>query len=65
MLLLWFKATFYFVITKNAGSTWKESTHEMKFAHSHGNTYARLTDYPSVISDFLKVSNIVDKNNQA
>ena len=37
----------------------------MKFSDTHGNVHVRLVDRPSVISDFFKVSNCVDKHNQA
>ena len=59
------KVTLYFVITKNAGSTRKGKLYEMKFADSHSNVHMRLVDWPSVISEFFEVSNIVDKHNQA
>jgi len=59
------KVTLCFIITKNTGSIRKSKPYEIKFTDSHRNVYVRLVDRLSVISDFFKVSNCVDKHNQA
>ena len=58
------KVTLCFVVTKNAGSTWKGFLHRIKFADLHSNTHVRLVNYPSVISEFFEVLNAVNKHNQ-
>ena len=59
------KVILLFVISKNAGSTRKESPCEMKFADAHSNVHVRLVDRLSAISNVFHDSNIVDKHNQA
>ena len=59
------KVASYFIITKNTRSVKKGNYYEMKFADSYSNFHLRLVNCSSVILDFFKNSNYIDKHNQA
>ena len=57
------KVTLYFMITKNAGSIRIGNLCKIKFTDLYGNVYIRLINCLSIISDFFKISNCIDKHN--
>jgi Transposase IS4 len=58
------RTTLFFVATKDAGTTKKGNSYEMKYTDDWGNVHVRYVDRPEIISKFFERSNMIDKHNQ-
>jgi hypothetical protein len=58
------RTTLFFLATKDAGTTSKGTTYEMKYTDDWGNVNIRYVDRPEIISKFFERSNMIDRHNQ-
>lgn len=58
------KATLFFVMTPNAGSTFPGFPYEMKYTDDYGNVQVRNVSRPDVLSKYFQSSNVIDIHNQ-
>ena len=57
------KTILYFVMSKNAGTTYAGFPYSMKYTDPHGNLCERLVERPDCISRFFDDSNVIDSHN--